>query len=189
MLPIRTPSIDKVIELDLGAVEPLMAKPHSPDNIGSVKELAGTRVDQVMVGSCTNSSYRDLMIVASLLKGRRVFPDVSFGVAPGSRQVLEMIAKNGALADIISAGARVLESTCGFCIGAGQAPENGCGLDPDEQPQFRRPVRHEEREGLSRQPGIRSCCRSHRRHHGPPRSGHPLSRDQRCPSSSGSTTP
>jgi aconitate hydratase len=75
-----------------------------------------------MVGSCTNSSYRDLMIVASMLKGRRVFPDISFGVAPGSRQVLEMIAKNGALADIISSGARVLEATCGFCIGAGQAP-------------------------------------------------------------------
>ncbi len=114
---------DKVIDLDLSTVEPLMAKPHSPDNIGTVKELAGTKVDQVMVGSCTNSSFRDLMIVASLLKGRRVFPDVSFGVAPGSRQVLEMIAKNGALADIVSAGARVLESTCGFCIGAGQAPK------------------------------------------------------------------
>src|SRR5512135_505367 len=114
---------DRTIDLDLGKVEPLMAKPHSPDNIGTVKELAGTKVDQVMVGSCTNSSYRDLMIVASILKGRRVFPDVSFGVAPGSRQVLEMIAKNGALADIISAGARVLESTCGLCIGAGQAPK------------------------------------------------------------------
>ncbi len=113
----------KVIDIDLGAVEPLMAKPHSPDNIGTVKELTGTKVDQVMVGSCTNSSYRDLMIVAAMLKGRRVFPDVSFGVAPGSRQVLEMIARNGALADIIASGARVLESTCGFCIGAGQAPK------------------------------------------------------------------
>src|SRR5512142_1147037 len=90
---------DRVIELDLGAVEPLMAKPHSPDNVATVKELAGTKVDQIMVGSCTNSSFRDLMIVASMLKGRRVFPDVSFGVSPGSRQVLEMIAKNGALAD------------------------------------------------------------------------------------------
>ncbi len=114
---------DKEINLDLDSVEPLMAKPHSPDNIGTVKELAGTKVDQVMVGSCTNSSYRDLMIVAAMLKGNRVFPDVSFGVAPGSRQVLEMIAKNGALADIIASGARVLESTCGFCIGAGQAPK------------------------------------------------------------------
>jgi len=113
----------KVIDLDLGSIEPMMAKPHSPDNISTVKELAGTKVDQVMVGSCTNSSFRDLMIVASMLKGRRVFPDVSFGVAPGSRQVLEMIAKNGAMADIVSAGARILESTCGFCIGSGQAPK------------------------------------------------------------------
>jgi aconitate hydratase len=115
---------EKVIDLDLGLVEPLMSKPHSPDNIGTVKDLAGTKVDQVMVGSCTNSSYRDLMIVASMLRGRRIYPDVSFGVAPGSRQVLEMIARNGSLADIISAGARVLESTCGFCIGAGQAPKS-----------------------------------------------------------------
>jgi aconitate hydratase len=114
---------DKVIDLDLGSIEPLMAKPHSPDNIGTVRELAGKKVDQVMVGSCTNSSYRDLMIVAAMLKGRHVFPDVSFGVAPGSRQVLEMIAKNGALADIVAAGARLLESACGFCIGAGQAPK------------------------------------------------------------------
>jgi aconitate hydratase len=114
---------EKLIDLDLGTIEPMMAKPHSPDNVGTVKELAGTKVDQVMVGSCTNSSYRDLMIVASLLKGRRVFPDVSFGVAPGSRQVLEMIARNGAMADIVSAGARILESTCGFCIGSGQAPK------------------------------------------------------------------
>jgi aconitate hydratase len=114
---------DRTIDLDLGTLVPRMAKPHSPDNIATVKELAGLKVDQVMVGSCTNSSYRDLMLVANLLKGRRVHPDVSFGVAPGSRQVLEMIAKNGALADIIFAGARVLESTCGFCIGAGQAPK------------------------------------------------------------------
>jgi aconitate hydratase len=113
---------DRVINLNLGALVPRMAKPHSPDNIATVKELAGTRVDQVMVGSCTNSSYRDLMLVAALLKGKRVHPDVSFGVAPGSRQVLEMIAKKGALADLIAAGARILESTCGFCIGAGQAP-------------------------------------------------------------------
>jgi len=118
-------SYDRVIDLDLGSVAPMMAKPHSPDNIATVKELAGTKVDQVMVGSCTNSSFRDLMIVASMLKGRRVFPDVSFGVAPGSRQVLEMIARNGAMADIIAAGARILESTCGFCIGSGQAPKTG----------------------------------------------------------------
>jgi aconitate hydratase len=114
---------DRVIAIDLGSIEPMMAKPHSPDNIGTARELAGTKVDQVMVGSCTNSSYRDLMTVAAMLKNKRVFPDVSFGVAPGSRQVLSMIARNGALADIISSGARILESSCGFCIGSGQAPK------------------------------------------------------------------
>ncbi len=114
---------DRVIAIDLGSIEPMMAKPHSPDNIGTVRELTGTKVDQVMVGSCTNSSYRDLMLVSAMLKNKRVFPDVSFGVAPGSRQVLSMIAKNGALADIIASGARILESTCGFCIGSGQAPK------------------------------------------------------------------
>ncbi len=113
---------DRVIDLDLGSIVPRMARPHSPDNIATVKELAGTKVDQVMIGSCTNSSYRDLMTVASLLKGKKVQRDVSFGVAPGSRQVLEMIAQNGVLADIVTSGARILESTCGFCIGAGQAP-------------------------------------------------------------------
>lgn len=113
---------DRVIDIDLGGLVPLVAMPHSPDNVATVKEVAGTKVDQVMLGSCTNSSYRDLMIAASMLKGRRIHPDVSFGIAPGSRQVLEMIAKNGALADIIASGARILESTCGFCIGAGQAP-------------------------------------------------------------------
>ncbi len=113
---------DKVINLNLGALVPRMAKPHSPDNIATVKELAGTAVDQVMVGSCTNSSYRDLMLVATVLKGKRIHPDVSFGVAPGSRQVLEMIAKKGGLADLIASGARILESACGFCIGVGQAP-------------------------------------------------------------------
>ncbi len=114
---------DRVIDLDLGSIEPLIAKPHSPDNVGTVKEVAGIKVDQVMVGSCTNSSYRDLMLVASMLKERKINTDVSFGVAPGSRQVLEMIAGNGALSDIIASGARILESTCGFCIGAGQAPK------------------------------------------------------------------
>jgi aconitate hydratase len=114
---------DRVVDLDLGSIEPLIAKPHSPDNVATVKEVAGTKVDQVMVGSCTNSSYRDLMLVASMLKGRKISPEVSFGVAPGSRQVLEMIAGNGALSDIIASGARILESTCGFCIGAGQAPK------------------------------------------------------------------
>ncbi len=123
LAPDSDAAYDRVIDLDLGSLVPRVAKPHSPDAIATVKDVAGTTVDQVMVGSCTNSSFRDLMIVASLLRGRTISPDVSFGVAPGSRQVLEMIARNGALSDIIASGARILESTCGFCIGAGQAPK------------------------------------------------------------------
>ncbi|MEK6777101.1 MAG: aconitate hydratase [bacterium] len=114
---------DKTLNIDLGDLVPLMAKPHSPDNICTVREMQGTAVNQVMIGSCTNSSYRDLMIVALMLKGKRVHPDVSVGVASGSRQVLGMLAKAGAINDLIASGVRVLESACGFCIGNGQAPE------------------------------------------------------------------
>jgi aconitate hydratase len=116
---------DEVDEIDLTGLEPLVARPHSPDNVCPVSELAGMRVHQVIVGSCTNSSYRDLNLVASILKGRKVHPETGFVVAPGSRQVLEEIARSGALADIISAGARVIESACGPCIGMGQAPPSG----------------------------------------------------------------
>lgn len=115
---------DEIIELDLSAVEPLVAKPSSPGNVGTVRELEGTKVNQVIIGSCTNSSFRDLMIAAKVLKGRKVHKDVSFCVLPGSKQVYEMIARNGALADLISAGARILESACGPCIGMGQAPRS-----------------------------------------------------------------
>lgn len=115
---------DDVIEINLSQLEPLVACPHSPDNVKTVAEIQGMAVDQVLVGSCTNSSYRDLMVVAKMLKGKKIHPNVSFGVAPGSRQVLEMISKNGALADIVMAGARILESTCGFCVGCGQAPRS-----------------------------------------------------------------
>ncbi len=114
---------DRIIEINLDELEPMTAKPHSPGNIDSIKNLLGMKVDQVLVGSCTNSSYRDLMIVAKALKGKKVKPEMSFGIAPGSRQVLNMIAQNGALADMVLAGARILESACGFCIGAGQAPQ------------------------------------------------------------------
>jgi len=110
------------LELDLGRLEPLIALPHSPDNVVSVAQAAGTRVDQVCVGSCTNSSFRDLALVGAMLRGRKVHPDVSLVVSPGSQQVLEMIARRGILADIIRAGARVLECACGPCIGMGQAP-------------------------------------------------------------------
>lgn len=113
---------DEVIEIDLNALVPMIACPHSPDNVKTVTELKDVAVDQVLVGSCTNSSYRDLMIVAAMLKGRKIHPDVSFGVAPGSKQALAMITKNGALADILASGARLFESACGFCVGCGQAP-------------------------------------------------------------------
>ncbi|MFA6506834.1 MAG: aconitate hydratase [Treponemataceae bacterium] len=114
---------DRTIDLDLVSIVPMVACPHSPDNVKTVREIAGLSVNQVLIGSCTNSSYRDLMVVAGMLKGKKVHPEVSFGITPGSKQVLSMIAANGALNDLISAGARILESTCGFCVGCGQAPQ------------------------------------------------------------------
>ncbi|MCK4275722.1 MAG: aconitate hydratase, partial [Phycisphaerae bacterium] len=113
------------IVIDLGELEPLAAAPSSPDNIVRVADIAGTKVRQVIIGSCTNSSYQDLMGCASVLAGRRVHPDVELGVAPGSRQVLKMIAENGALAKIVGPGARILESACGPCIGVGFSPADG----------------------------------------------------------------
>ena len=112
-----------VIEVDLREIEPMIAQPHSPDNVVNVSDAAGTKVDQVLVGSCTNSSYKELMTAAFLLKGKKINDSVSLGIAPGSRQVFEMISRNGALTSMIGAGARILESTCGFCIGMGQAPK------------------------------------------------------------------
>ncbi|MBN1533723.1 MAG: aconitate hydratase [Spirochaetes bacterium] len=122
LLPDRDAEYHRVIDLDLGAIEPMVALPHSPDNVKRVSDIAGMAVDQVAIGSCTNSSYRDIMTVASILRGGKVHPTVSLIVAPGSRQVLEMVSRNGALADMIAAGARIMESACGFCIGSGQAP-------------------------------------------------------------------
>ncbi|MBI5166128.1 MAG: aconitate hydratase [candidate division NC10 bacterium] len=116
---------DEVVELDLDTLEPLIARPHSPDSVCPVKEVSGLKVNQVAIGSCTNSSYQDLMTVARVLKGKRVHPDVSLVISPGSRQVFEMIARAGALADLIASGARTLESACGPCIGMGQAPSWG----------------------------------------------------------------
>ncbi|HHY82449.1 MAG TPA: aconitate hydratase [Clostridiales bacterium] len=113
---------DEELELDLSTIEPLVAKPHSPDNVESVSKTGKIKVDQVAIGSCTNSSYLDLMKVARILKGKTVHPNVSLVIAPGSKQVYTMLAKNGALADLIDAGARILESACGPCIGMGQAP-------------------------------------------------------------------
>ena len=113
---------DQVIEIDLAEVVPLAACPSSPDNVKSIAELAGIKVNQVIIGSCTNSSYRDLAMVARVLKGRQVHPAVTLSIAPGSRQVLEMLSRNGMRADMIGAGARILETGCGPCIGQGQSP-------------------------------------------------------------------
>lgn len=116
---------DEVVEIDLSTLKPLIARPHSPDNVCNVSEIKGTKVHQVCIGSCTNSSYHDLMVAAAMLKGRKVHSDVSLTISPGSKQVLEMIAKNGALTDMIASGARVIEVACGPCIGMGQAPPSG----------------------------------------------------------------
>jgi len=113
---------DETVELDLSTVVPMIACPHSPDNVVPVSEVAGIKVDQVAIGSCTNSSYADMMKVAEILDGKTIPAHVSLVIAPGSRQVLTMLAANGALAKMIAAGARVLETACGPCIGMGQAP-------------------------------------------------------------------
>ena len=113
---------DRVIDIDLSALKPLAAMPHMPDNVKAISEIGKIKVDQVLIGSCTNSSLLDMMKVAKILKGKKVNPNVSLGIAPGSKQVLNMLALNGALADMIDAGARILESACGPCIGMGQSP-------------------------------------------------------------------
>lgn len=116
---------EHTIEMDLGGIAPNIALPHSPDKVKRIREVEGTPVDQVLIGSCTNSSFRDLMTAAALLKGKKAHPAVSFGVAPGTRQVLRMISANGALTDFVDAGARILEPACGFCVGNGQSPHSG----------------------------------------------------------------
>jgi aconitate hydratase len=113
---------DREIELDLASIEPMVAQPHSPDNVATVREIQGLPVDQVAIGSCTNSSYKDLVTAAAMLEGRTCHRDVSFVVAPGSRQVLRLIADSGALSTLIAAGARLAECACGFCIGNSHAP-------------------------------------------------------------------
>jgi len=115
---------DKTIEIDLSSLEPLAAAPHNPGNVVTVKDIAGLKVDQVAIGSCTNSSYMDLMVVANSMKGRSIAPEISAVLAPGSKQVFEMIASNGALQNLIASGFRIMESACGFCIGAGASPKS-----------------------------------------------------------------
>ncbi len=116
---------DEEIAIDLSTLEPMIAQPHSPDSVVSVRKIAGLKVDQVCVGSCTNSSLYDLMVTAAILKGKHIHPNVSMTVTPGSKQVLAMVAQLGALSDMIVAGARIIESACGPCIGMGQAPPSG----------------------------------------------------------------
>lgn len=116
---------DRIIDIDLNTLQPMIACPHSPDNVVPVAKLAGTKVDQVCIGSCTNSSLFDMLKVAALLKGRTIAPGVSLSISPGSKQVLTMLADCGALADILASGARLLECACGPCIGMGFSPNSG----------------------------------------------------------------
>ena len=118
---------DRIIDIDLSSLEPLIACPHSPDNVVPVREIAGTKVDQVCIGSCTNSSLLDMLKVAAILKGRQISPEVSLSISPGSKQVLRMLSECGALSDILQSGARVLECACGPCIGMGFSP-NSAGV-------------------------------------------------------------
>lgn len=125
LLPDPDAEYDDVIDIQLDCLEPLIALPHMPDNVVRIADVAGQKVDQVFIGSCTNSSYMDLMRVAAILKGKVAHPDVSLVIAPGSRQVLRSLAANGALADLVASGARILECACGPCVGVGQAPPSG----------------------------------------------------------------
>lgn len=127
ILPDADAEYDEVIDIDLCSLEPMAACPHMPDNVKTTEEIGKIKVDQVAIGSCTNSSYTDMMKVAAILKGKTVCPSVSLCIAPGSKQVLNMLALNGALSDMINAGARILESACGPCIGMGQSP-NSAGV-------------------------------------------------------------
>lgn len=125
ILPDPDAQYDEVIDIDLCALEPMAACPHMPDKVKATEEIGKIKVDQVAIGSCTNSSFVDMMKVAKILKGKTVCPTVSLCIAPGSKQVLNMLAMNGALGDMIGAGARILESACGPCIGMGQSPNSG----------------------------------------------------------------
>ncbi len=125
ILPDPDAQYDEVIDIDLCALEPMAACPHMPDKVKTTEEIGKIKVDQVAIGSCTNSSFVDMMKVAKILKGKTVCPTVSLCIAPGSKQVLNMLAMNGALGDMIGAGARILESACGPCLGMGQSPNSG----------------------------------------------------------------
>lgn len=125
LLPDADADYDEELTIHLDSLEPMVACPHSPDAVKKVSDVGAIKVDQVAIGSCTNSSYADLMMAANILRGKKVHNNVSLVISPGSRQVFEMLARNGALADLIAAGARILEATCGPCIGMGQSPSSG----------------------------------------------------------------
>ncbi|MFN3598416.1 MAG: aconitate hydratase [Aquificaceae bacterium] len=125
LLPDHDAEYDEIIEINLSELEPLIACPHSPDNVVPLREVEGIKVDQVVIGSCTNSSFVDLIRAGSMLRDKKVHPDVIFAIAPGSKQALELITQNGILLDFLKAGARILESACGPCIGMGYAPPSG----------------------------------------------------------------
>jgi len=123
LTPDQDAEYDQIVEIDLSTLVPMAAKPHMPDLVDTIENIGPIKVDQVCIGSCTNSSYLDMMRVAAILKGKTVAENTSLVIAPGSKQVLTMLAKNGALADMIAAGARIAESACGYCIGMGQSPK------------------------------------------------------------------
>lgn len=125
LLPDGDAKYDEIIEINLSELDPLAAKPHSPDNVEAVKSIGPIKVNQVCIGSCTNSSLMDMLRVAAILRGNKVHPNVSLSIAPGSKQVFTMLAQNGALSDLIASGARILECACGPCIGMGQSPCSG----------------------------------------------------------------
>ena len=140
----------KIINIDLSELVPMAACPHSPDNVKTVKEIGAIKIDQVCIGSCTNSSLQDMLKVAHILKGKTVHPDVSLSIAPGSKQVFNMLADCGALSILIGAGARILESACGPCIGMGQSPNSkGISLRTFNR-NFCRQKRNKGRSDLSR---------------------------------------
>ena len=154
---------DEVIDIDLSTLEPLAAMPHMPDNVKKVSEIGEIKIDQVCIGSCTNSSLYDMLKVAAILKGKRVAPSVSLTISPGSMQVLRMLSEDGALSDILGAGARLLECACGPVHRHGSVAELRRCLPAHLQPQLRGTLRHCRRGRLSRQPRGRRGFRSHRR--------------------------
>ena len=156
---------DETIEIDLSKLEPLIALPHSPDNVKTVCELEGTPVDQVCIGSCTNSSLRDLKIVSALLKGKKVHENTSLTVSAGSRQAMANLAAAGELEPFIQSGARILENSCGPCIGIGQAPTTEAVSLTNFQPQLQRPLRHTRCQSVFGQPRNRSCRSIKRQNH------------------------